>query len=104
MSIGDLAEAMQSKYQTIARHETRGNDMTLARLERYAEVLSVTVEELLDESMRVPSALRSLMELAQTLSPEDQVRLLRLATSLKEPVAVEDAAVAPATRRATRTN
>ena len=85
MSIVQLAEAMQSNYQTVARHETGGNDMTLARLERYAEVLAVKVEELLSDSHRVPADLKELMELAQTLSREDQKRLLRLGASLKEP-------------------
>lgn len=85
LTIQQMAELMQSNYQTVARHETGDNDMTLARLERYAEVLDVKVEELLNDSQRVPMELRELIELAQNLSREDQKRLLRLGASLQEP-------------------
>lgn len=98
LTIEQLAERMQSNSQTVHRHETGSNEMTLARLERYAETLSVRVEELLSKSHRVPEQLRTLVELAEKLAPDERARLIRLGHALAEPQVEDDGDPLKATR------
>jgi transcriptional regulator with XRE-family HTH domain len=64
----ELAARMQSNKQTLSRHETGKNEMTLATLERYAEVLGVYVEQLLPEHHRAPRTLESILDEARELA------------------------------------
>lgn len=84
LSITQLAEAMQSNYQTVARHETRNNDMTLARLERYATVLSVRTEELLRDSERVLPSLQELLDLVRAMPSDQQAELQEIASVIQK--------------------
>lgn len=91
MTIDELAQRMQSNSQTVHRHETGNNEMTLARLERYAEVLGVKVEELLATAHRVPPGVRALVDIAEHLTYEDRDKLVRMGRVLAEPPAPYDA-------------
>lgn len=84
LTIEQLAELMQSNSQTVHRHETGNNEMTLARLERYAEVLGVKVEELLAHAHRVPQSLKSLVYLAEHMTSEDRAKFIRMGRALAE--------------------
>lgn len=85
LTIEQLAELMQSNSQTVHRHETGNNEMTLARLERYAEVLGVAVEELLAKSHRVAPDLKALINVAEHLTVNDRAKLVRMGRALAEP-------------------
>lgn len=90
LTIEQLAERMQSNSQTVHRHETGSNEMTLARLERYAEVLGVKTEELLPDTDRVPPSLKALVELAERLTTEERIQLVRLGRALAQPISLDD--------------
>ena len=85
MTLANVAELMQSKVPTVARHETQNNEMTLATLERYAQIYGVQVEELLPDAMRVAPSLAALLDLGQKLTPDLRAQLVRLGYALAEP-------------------
>lgn len=89
LTIEQLADRMQSNSQTVHRHEN-GNEMTLARLERYAEALGVKTEELLQGTSRVPESLKALMALAEQLTTEERIQLVRLGRALAQPVTLDE--------------
>lgn len=90
LTIEELAERMQSKSQTVHRHETGNNEMTLKSLQRYADVLGVRTEELLPNSQRVPAMLKALNDLGQRLTPTERAQLVRLGTALAQSDPIDD--------------
>lgn len=85
MSQKALAELTQQKHQSVARHETGDNQITLVQMELYAKALRIKPEELLKDSLRVNPKLRGLVEVFDTLTPIDQDRFLRMGYAFAEP-------------------
>lgn len=87
LSQKQLGDLVGEKYQTVARHETGENQITLAQMKTYARALSIKPEELLNDSDRINPRLRALAALFDVLSPERQDDLLRVTNALAEPAA-----------------
>jgi transcriptional regulator with XRE-family HTH domain len=85
LSLKTLAERTQQKHQSVARHETGENQMTVAQLEVYAKVLRIKPEELLKNSLRVHPKLRGLVDLFESLPADEQDRFLRMGYAFVEP-------------------
>lgn len=77
-SIEEFADRVGAKRATVHRHETGGNEMTLAALERYARALTVTVENLLNSGARVNDDVRMLALKLAELAPMERQRVLRM--------------------------
>lgn len=85
MSLKELADATSQKHQSVARHETGLNQMTLAQMEVYARALKIKPEELLNGSARINPELRELMVAIDKMPPADQQRFLRMGQAFAEP-------------------
>lgn len=80
-----LAELTGQKHQSVARHETGENQITLAQMEAYAKVLNIKPEELLNDSVRINPKLRELMDILDNLPETEQERLVSMTRAFAEP-------------------
>lgn len=85
LALAALGLEVGLKAQTVQRHETGENQMTLAQMQHYARVLKIRVEELLPGSLRVPLRIRQLIDIANNLPPHQQDQLVRLGLALGDP-------------------
>ena len=76
LSRAAVAELMQSKAVTVAKHETGGNEMSVATFLRYAKIYDVRFEDLLASS-RVSPSLQALIDIGVKLPPNDLAKLVR---------------------------
>lgn len=85
MSQAKLGELTGHKPQSVARHETGENQITLDQMESYAQALKIKPEELLNSADRIDPRLRELVELLDVLSPEEQTRAIQVVRAFAEP-------------------
>ena len=85
LSLEKLGELTGQKHQSVARHETGLNQMTLAQMELYAKALQIKPEELLNDSVRISGPMRELVALLENLPPTEQERLLSMTRAFAEP-------------------
>jgi transcriptional regulator with XRE-family HTH domain len=85
LSLKTLGEMTGQKYQSVARHETGENQITIAQLEAYARALRIKPEELLKNSMRVHPMMRGLLDLFESLPADEQERFVRMGYAFVEP-------------------
>lgn len=84
-SLEKLAGLTNQKHQSVARHETGANQMTLVQMELYAKALQIKPEELLNNSLRISPAIRDLVALLENLPPTEQERLLSMTRAFAAP-------------------
>lgn len=84
-SLQTLADLTHQKHQSVARHETGENQITMAQMEAYAKVLNIKPEELLHNSLRINAKLRELMDILDNLSDTEQERLVNMTRAFAEP-------------------
>lgn len=85
LSQRDLGNMVGEKYQTVSRHETGENEMTIAQLRAYADALGVKPEEMLNDTDRLNPRIRSFAALFDALPREQQDQVLRVVDALAEP-------------------
>lgn len=105
MSLEKLADLTNQKHQSVARHETGLNQMTLAQMELYAKALQIKPEELLNDSVRISRPMRELVALLENLPPTEQERLLSMTRAFAEPrqqAVAQPASAAPQRKRVGR--
>lgn len=86
LSQKQLAAMTGQKPQSVARHETGLNQITLAQMEVYGRALGVKPEELLNDSQRIDERLRPVLDMFSTLAAPEQERFIRL-SALFDPAA-----------------
>lgn len=80
-----LAELTGQKHQSVARHETGLNQITLVQMETYAKALNIKPEELLNDSVRINPKLRELLDILENLPATEQERLVNMTRAFAEP-------------------
>jgi transcriptional regulator with XRE-family HTH domain len=85
LSLEKLADLTNQKHQSVARHETGLNQMTVAQMELYAKALQIKPEELLNDSVRITAPMRGLIAMLENLPPTEQERLLDMIRAFAEP-------------------
>lgn len=85
LSLQTLADLTNQKHQSVARHETGENQITLAQMETYARALQIKPEELLNSSVRIAPKLRELIEILENLPDSEQERLVSMTRAFAEP-------------------
>jgi transcriptional regulator with XRE-family HTH domain len=101
-SLQTLADLTNQKHQSVARHETGENQITLAQMEAYAKVLSIKPEELLNSSVRINPKLRELLDILDNLPETEQERLVNMTRAFAEPRQPFEPQEAPAKTRMRR--
>lgn len=84
-SLKKLGELTAQKHQSVARHETGENQITLDQMQLYAKALSIKPEELLNGSVRISDEMRELLEIYESLPTDARVRFLRMGHAFAEP-------------------
>ena len=86
-SLLKLAELTGQKHQSVQRHETGENQITLAQMEAYARALSIRPEELLNDAVRITPHMRELIGILENLTDSEQERLVKMTRAFAEPAA-----------------
>lgn len=86
LSMAEVAEKLDVKTATVARHETGGAQVTLGQLYQYAGVYRVRVEDLLGTSASPAQGMGELIDLGQRLSPTQRMAIVNTWMAFAEPV------------------
>lgn len=85
MTQAELGKLTGHKAQSVARHETGENQLTVSQMEGYAKALRIKPEELLNTSARMSALVRELAELIEALPRGEQQRAVQMMRAFAEP-------------------
>jgi transcriptional regulator with XRE-family HTH domain len=77
LTMAEVAEKIEVKTATVARHETGGAQVTLGQLYDYARIYRVRVEDLLTTGASPAHGMGELIELGQRLSPAQRLAIVQ---------------------------
>ena len=101
MTMAEVAEKLEIKTASVARHETLGAQVTLGQLHQYAAIYRCSVVDLLATSASPAQGMGELIDLGHRLSPTQRLAIVSTWKAFADPPAAVQSA--PASKRRART-